>query len=140
MGKGFFAKYLLVRCLPKEVSRFRFEVFREFEYVTMVEGFQGTIRVPVGFKTDFASTPWFTRAIFPPTGRYNEAAVVHDYLCFLSNRRHHSKETRKKLRKYADSVFIEAMEVLRVKKWKRWTMWKGVALFTWWKKGKIADT
>jgi len=135
---AFFADYLLVRCLPKEMSRFRFELYRDFNYVTNLS--QVSITVPEGFKTDFASTPWFTRAIFPPTGRYNEAAVVHDYLCYLSNRRHHTKEVRKEMRQYADDVFNEAMGVLKVKKWKRKTMSAGVKLYTWFKRGKIADT
>lgn len=136
---GFFPQYLKVRCLPKEMSRFRFEVIEDFPYISYVWN-RELINVPEGFKTDFASTPWFTRPFFPPTGRYNEAAVVHDYLCYLSNRRHHSKETRKIMRKFADDVFIEAMTVLGVGKIKRSIMYKGVALFTWWKKGKIADT
>jgi len=136
---AFFENYLIVRCLPKEMSRFRFEVKEDFKFCSDVDGFH-RITVPEGFKTDFASTPWFTRPIFPPTGRYNEAAVVHDYLCYLSNRRHHTKEVRKKMRKYADDVFIEAMRILKVKKWKRKAMYGGVALFTWFKRGKIADT
>jgi hypothetical protein len=139
MSHAYFPDYLLVRCLPKEVSRFRFSVHQAFHYISFV-GARMEITVPIGFKTDFASTPWFTRAIFPPTGRYNEAAVVHDYLCYLSNSKHYGKEERKSMRKYADDVFDEAMEVLYVKKWKRKTMSVGVKLYTWWKRGKIAHT
>jgi hypothetical protein len=39
-----------------------------------------TITVPAGFVTDFASTPRAIWAILPPTGRYQLAAVVHDFL------------------------------------------------------------
>ena len=38
------------------------------------------ITVPAGFVTDFASTPRAIWAILPPTGRYQLAAVVHDFL------------------------------------------------------------
>jgi hypothetical protein len=39
-----------------------------------------TITVPAGFVTDFASTPRAIWAILPPTGRYQLAAVVHEFL------------------------------------------------------------
>lgn len=39
------------------------------------------IIVPAGFRTDFASTPRFLYPIFPPTGAWTKAAVVHDFLC-----------------------------------------------------------
>ena len=38
------------------------------------------VTVPIHFKTDFASTPRFLWAFFPPYGKYTEAAVLHDYL------------------------------------------------------------
>src|SRR5438132_13707846 len=38
------------------------------------------IVVPAGFVTDFASTPRAIWAVLPPTGRYQMAAIVHDFL------------------------------------------------------------
>lgn len=38
------------------------------------------IIVPAGFVTDFASTPRALWSVLPPTGRYQLAAVVHDFL------------------------------------------------------------
>jgi Protein of unknown function (DUF1353) len=38
------------------------------------------IVVPAGFVTDFASTPRALWSVIPPTGRYQLAAVVHDFL------------------------------------------------------------
>jgi len=134
---AFFPDYLYVRCLPKEQSRFRFEVTKDFVYVSDLKPV--SITVPKGFRTDFASTPWFTRAIFPPTGKYNEAAVVHDYLCYMSNRRG-SKRDINADRVIADNVFIEAMTQLGVSKVKRKTMYFGVKLYTWYKGGNRADT
>jgi Protein of unknown function (DUF1353) len=39
-----------------------------------------TIVVPLGFVTDFASTPRALWAVLPPFGTYQLAAVVHDFL------------------------------------------------------------
>ena len=41
------------------------------------------IKVPAGFITDGASVPRALWWLFPPTGRYFQAAVVHDYLLSL---------------------------------------------------------
>jgi hypothetical protein len=38
------------------------------------------ISVPIGWRTDMASTPRIVWWIFPPFGTYSYAAVVHDYL------------------------------------------------------------
>src|SRR5262245_11770367 len=38
------------------------------------------IVVPAGFVTDFASTPRAIWSVLPPTGRYQMAAIVHDFL------------------------------------------------------------
>lgn len=45
----------------------------------------GTITVPKGFETDLASIPRPFWAIYPPMGKYTEAAVVHDYLYRYGN-------------------------------------------------------
>jgi len=39
------------------------------------------VRVPSGYRTDFASVPRGLWNLFPPAGRYAQAAVIHDYLC-----------------------------------------------------------
>lgn len=69
--------------------------------------------VPNGFVTDFASVPRIFWRIFPPSGQYNRAAVVHDYLCF----------TKGCSRFMADAVFREAMRELGVPRWKRIMMY-----------------
>ena len=40
----------------------------------------GPHRVPYGFKTDLASTPRLIWWLYPPFGKYIEAAIVHDHL------------------------------------------------------------
>jgi len=74
--------------------------------------------VPEGFVTDFASVPRPLWPIFPPTGIYDRAAVVHDYLC--------SQDTCGRF--MADAVFREAMRELGVPWWRRVAMYWGVRL------------
>ncbi len=120
MQKGYFVSDLVVKCIPKEKSSFRFEVYHPFTYITR-DG--ESVRVDAGFKTDFASVPWVFRHFIPQSGRYNEAAVVHDYLCYLWKKGGYDRER-------ADDLFYEMMEVLGVKGMKRKTMFLGVGLYT----------
>jgi hypothetical protein len=64
----------------------------------------GAIYVPAGFVTDFASVPRFFWRLFPPTGKYGKAAVIHDFLYRGSG----------VPRELADAIFLEAMEALGV--------------------------
>lgn len=116
-----FQTNLLLECLPREESNFRFKVYeRPFEYITKDTQ---RISVPVGFKTDFATVPWFFRRIIPATGRHNEAAVIHDYLCYLSNKDLFD-------RRRADRIFYEAMLELEVNRVKGVAMHMGVRSYT----------
>lgn len=116
-----FSDNLTLKCLPSAENDFRFEVYEKpFEYYTKDDEI---ISVPVGFRTDFASVPWFFRRIIPATGRYNEATVIHDYLCYLSNRLEYN-------RRKADRVFYEAMSDLKVGKLKSLIIYFGVRLYT----------
>jgi len=81
----------------------------------------GRVDVPGGFDTDFASTPRFLHAIFPPRGRWNKAAIVHDYLY---------RETNCS-RFLADAIFRDAMRDLGVPVWRRVAMYYGVRFFGW---------
>ena len=58
-----------------------------------------TIMVPVGFKTDLASIPRLAWSLMPPMGRYEAAAVVHDWLYW----------SQELCREDADAVFLDAM-------------------------------
>lgn len=107
-------------------------LLNEFQYHVGSEESQDVITVPVGFETDFASTPVFAWIIFPPWGRYSKAAVIHDYLY----------QTRKRTRKEADTIFREAMCVLGVPVWQRTIMYLAVRWFGWlaWNKFTIVIT
>lgn len=112
----------------------------------------GNIVVPEGFITDFASIPRFLWSIYPPTGRYQEAAVIHDwlYICHYSNRspyfysltpnvgEHPSvyKSRRVKLSKFpfdnrdvCDNMFLHLMEKSGVSFRTRYTLYYAVSLF-----------
>lgn len=82
------------------------------------------IIIPSGFGSDGASVPQIFWNIYPPFGRYLEAAVVHDYFYYLGRRDKSwvSKET-------ADLIFEEAMGVLGISKISRRIMYRAVAIF-----------
>lgn len=63
-----------------------------------------TIWVPKGFHSDSASIPRFLWGIYPSWGRWNRAAVVHDWLYTV----------QVTTREEADSVFLDALEVCGV--------------------------
>ena len=75
--------------------------------------------VPAGFVTDFASTPRALWSVIPPTGRYQLAAVVHDFLYW----------DQACEREQADAIFRVAMAESNVKPFERDLMWQAVRRF-----------
>lgn len=69
------------------------------------------VTIPSGFETDLASVPWPFSLVLKPTGRYAQAAVVHDYL--LERHINHQHFVSKIV---VDASFYEAMLVLKVNK------------------------
>ena len=80
------------------------------------------IRVPKGFVTDFASIPFFLWAILPPRGKYDEGAVVHDFL-------YSSKNCIGINRKLADKIFKHIMKECGVNCFYRNALYLGVRKF-----------
>ena len=78
-----------------------------------------SITVPSGYVTDFASVPRFLWPLFPPTGQWCEASVIHDYLCQLPMTS----------RFLADAIFREAMFQLEVPTWRRVAMYYAVRIY-----------
>lgn len=76
--------------------------------------------VYAGFITDFASTPWIVWSVFPPEGKWDKAAVLHDWLYSTG---------QSQSRKEADDTFLEAMRISRVPWWKRTLMYYAVRFF-----------
>ena len=79
--------------------------------------------VPKGFRTDLASTPRYLWSVFPPFGRWDEAATVHDW--FYRTVDLENRPTRKE----ADDAFYAIMIFCNVPKWRALDMWSAVRLF-----------
>lgn len=82
------------------------------------------VAVPKGFVSDGASVPRALWAIYPPFGRYLEAAIVHDWYCVQGHRGESPIDSVQ-----AADVFREAMQVCGVSKWRRFKMYWAVRLF-----------
>lgn len=76
--------------------------------------------VPDGFVTDFASVPRLFWPIFPPSGKWNRAAIIHDYLC----------DSKTCSRFLADAIFRECMRELGVPRWRRVLMYYAVRAYS----------
>lgn len=114
----------------KEVDRY-WRVLQPLEY----KGNMDLFVVPIGFSTDFASVPKLFQWLLPKTGLYTKAAVLHDYLCRLAERRIWEDGSprdpgdagpRKLNRADADGIFRRVMAELGVSFLQRWLMWGGV--------------
>ena len=118
---------LVVECMP---SGKRFRLFKQFTYHNEKSGVN--IIVPAGFETDFASIPRFARILIPKLGRWNKAAVLHDWLYSKSAYQYPNIVPRK----LPDLIFLDGMKDLGVVKWKRTLMYWAVRLFGWmsWRK------
>jgi len=75
--------------------------------------------IPMGFVTDGASVPRVMWWLFPPSGRYMAAALLHDYLL----------QSGLVTRAQADHLFLEVMVRMDVATWRRVTMFAAVRVF-----------
>lgn len=104
----------------------RWQMLRAIQYVPPYEmmleyGINGSIRVPKGFVTNFASSPSITWWVVPPWGTYGPATIVHDWMYW----------DQRYSRKAADEVFLVAMKQLGTPWWKRWPMYLAVRAWGW---------
>ena len=83
----------------------------------------GHVKIAAGFTSDGASVPRLLWRIFPPFGKYLEAAVVHDHFCVLG----HAGESPINSTTAA-KVFREAMAVCGVGWLRRWAMYLAVRI------------
>ncbi len=84
------------------------------------------VTVPAGYPTDFASTPKLIWWVYPPTGHYQHAAILHDW---LYDCHHRGQEIY--CRKSADGILRDQMKLDGVGFRTRWTFWFFVRLFGW---------
>lgn len=88
----------------------------------------GTVIVPSGFTTDFASIKVLHNAFLfiffaLVSGYGNYAATVHDYIYST-----HSLNNFAVTRKDADEVLYRALRAEGVARWRAWLFWAGVRL------------
>ena len=94
------------------------EVMEDYYYKTS----RGVIRVPKGFRTDYASVPRIFRNIINSYGKHGRAAVVHDWL--------YSSQCKIDVtREEADKIFLEIMKECGVGSIKRNLMYRMVRMF-----------
>lgn len=96
----------------------------------------GTIIVPIGFTTDFASIKVLHNAFLfiffaLVSGYWNYAAVIHDYI-YTTRAINNIAVTRKD----ADDVLYRALRAEGVARWRAWLFWAGVRLGGCWSYGK----
>lgn len=81
------------------------------------------IEIPAGFETDLASIPRSFMGLIPVNGKHRNAAIVHDYLYVI--------KPDWCSRSLADSVFLEAMQVLGESRLRRGAMYAAVRVGGW---------
>ena len=95
-------------------GKFRLMLLTPLEYESA--SLNKRIIVPKDFVTDLASIPRSLWSFLPPLGRYDRAAVVHDWLY----------QTGCVTRETADFVMLEAMRASHVDAVTRYTLYAGV--------------
>jgi len=115
-----FETHVVFEELPVRISARPFLLLYPVVYRTDVLNYSH-ITVPAGYATDFASIPRIFWRIFPPSGMYRRAALVHDWLV---DEQPHSCDD-----KQAAKVFLEAMKDIGVSWMRRKMMYRAVRLF-----------
>lgn len=78
-----------------------------------------SITVPTGFVTDLVSTPRAVWTLIPPTGRYQRAAIIHDWLYWM----------QPCTRAQSDQILVLAMEELGVERITRIAIYEALERF-----------
>ena len=101
-----------------DIDGTRFELLTPLVYASATGRI---ITVPAGFVTDFASIPRLLWWRYPKSGKWNRAAVVHDFLYAYNGC----------TRAEADAIFKEALEVCGVGWRTRQQFWLAVRAGGW---------
>ena len=133
-----FTKPLKVQYVGEDRKRAIWELTESFQYHVGSYPSNFIINIESGFKTDFATIPKSLWSIFPPTGKYIKAAVIHDYLTDNKGKIVYYKSEdisnincvyTELSKKRVDEIFKEAMGVLGVSSVVKFIVWKTVSLF-----------
>ena len=117
---GGFLTDLFLKAHDVPIKERPYELLRPLRYYSKILG--EVIEAPQGYRTDFASVPRMFWRLIPPFGRYQRAAVIHDYLCELSGSTGISSKT-------AVKIFHEAMLIAGVNRAKASMMYYMVRWF-----------
>ncbi|MVM39456.1 DUF1353 domain-containing protein [Spirosoma sp. HMF3257] len=98
---------IIVRYLEENEKPDRWAIVEPLTFETPA----GTVEVPAGFITDFASVPVFLWGFFPPIGRHNRACVLHDY--WYDNRLFEDSLGQEAARRLADDELLARMNEAR---------------------------
>ena len=90
----------------------------ELKAPLVYHGKDRTFTLEPGFRTDFATVPFFLTWLVPRYGSYTTAAVLHDWLL--------DRTTLKRCD--SDGIFRRALRELGVPFVRRWVMWAAVRL------------
>ncbi len=103
-------------------------ILRE-DFAVTWDGSAGLIRftVEAGFKTDLASIPVIFRRFIPKMGKWNQAAICHDWA-------YCGKTTLTKAE--ADLLFLDAMRAANVVWWRRRAMYLAVRVGGNWRQAR----
>lgn len=117
----------------RHIGERKFELTRPLIY----EDSRGMFwEVPAWFKTDLASVPRAAWYLFPPSGEYAAAAVLHDYLTEnrvkIANRDHIALT-----QKVIDKMFLEAMKATGTSMLRRYPIYGAVRVFAMFRKTKL---
>ena len=93
-----------------------------------VDGERRAIQVPRGLITDLTSVPPLGRIFVSRVGPWLEAALLHDYL-YIAWQDIPERGAREADRRFADELFLVAMEHSEVAKWRRTLIFWSVRLF-----------
>jgi hypothetical protein len=123
-----FTDELVLKYIPKN-NMWRTE--RSFKYYVGEEGSKDCITIPKGFLTDLASVPWPASMLIPRSGKFNQSAVLHDFLYHILGEVFKPYNLKKRTREECDKIFLEAMRVLGVNRFKRSIMYNAVRAGGW---------
>lgn len=104
------------------VGRGKYATVGPTEYV----GSDDVITIPSDFRTDLATVPRIFWALIPPQGAYEQAAVLHDWLCVRLRVAHQYGQQPTVSSRDADGLFRRVMREGGVGFITRWVMWTGV--------------
>jgi len=120
---------IVVRYREEDPKGDRFEVVQPIDFDTVA----GPVRVPVGYVTDFASSPMWLWSLVPPIGPGCRAFLLHDY--WYDNRLFEQTSGEYRARLMADDALYYALCELQPKRWFwNYLIYAAVRLFgrSWW--------